>query len=89
MSTIRLTVGKDLARILRELKAMRFPLLNNAEIIRAALSHYYISTKIELDEQSEVPNEELIKSFKESEKHLKNPHKRFYTLDEMMADLTE
>jgi len=88
MPTIRLTIGKDLARILRELKAMRFPLLNNAEIIRAALSHFYISTKIELREESEEPNEELIKSFEESEKYLKSGKVALYNgVDELMDSL--
>lgn len=88
MSTIRLTIGKDLARILRELKSLRFPLLNNAEIIRAALSHYYVSTKIELGETSEEPNDELIKSFKESEKYLKSGKVVIYKgVDELMDSL--
>lgn len=41
MATIRLSIGKDLLRLLKELKERRFPLLDNAEIIRAALSEYY------------------------------------------------
>ena len=44
-STIRINVTPELLKILKYLKEKKFALLDNAEIIRAVLSDYYVWCK--------------------------------------------
>lgn len=87
MSTIRLTKTNQVQHILNVLRALKFPLLDDTEIIKAIVSEYYSNFQ-----QAQIPQrmatEEESKAIKRAKKEVeKGEYKRIPVDQVLTADL--